>query len=165
LLKEKETPKGYIRTNKELTSNKLILQPVYVIPLEIFTTGLLSRPQYIHKLAVVEASGGIVEFFPTKKINIEDEEPPVGVRLPVNIGKDEAVNKALMAAEMEGRGGWRSFLRSVWPSVVEEKVSICWRVWYLDGNQAVDTVTSKKIDASVWLSIVMSSEKGLAEQN
>ena len=163
--KEKETPKGYIKTDKDLTSNKLILQPVYVIPLEIFKTGLLSRPQYVHKLAVVEASGGTVELFPTKKIKIEDKEPPVGVRLPVNIEKGEAVRRALMAAEMEGRGGWRSFLRSVWPSVAEDKVCICWRIWYLDDNQAVDTVTSKKIAGSVWLSIVMSSEKGLVEGN
>ena len=156
--KEKESPKGYVTpSNTEIVSGKLILQPIYLVPLEIFQTSLLSRPQYIHKLAVVEASGGSVEFFPMGKLKIEEKDPPEGMKLSVNLEKKSALNRALMAAEMEGREGWRSFFRSIWPSADESKVSLRWRLWYLDGMYAVDSISSKRIDPGVLLSIIMSS--------
>ena len=56
--------------------DEVVLQPVYMIPVEVFRTGFFSRPSYKTVTVVVDASGGI--YYPGGRPRVMETEPGVG---------------------------------------------------------------------------------------
>lgn len=150
---------GHIRPKKELAfGNDCILQPVYVVSLEVFRRGLLTRPEYKHYQAVVDAGTGKVEFFPSGSIHVISGLPFDGKTLPVLIGTTEAEALAEMAARQPGKGGWKSFLSSIHVFAATQKTISTWRIWIASGDKLIDSVTEKEINVGVFLAQFLSGE-------
>ena len=127
--------------------DELFLQPVYLVPVEVFTTGILSRPEYKTVIAVVDAVGGRVSIISQKKAPAVMEGEPAGKKLPVNITLAVALLGAESAAVSEGREGWRALARSSHVMAKEPQARMCWKVWARDGEGLQDTVTGRSLAA------------------
>ncbi|GAB6280330.1 MAG: hypothetical protein STSR0007_03930 [Thermovirga sp.] len=135
--------------------DELFLQPVYLIPVEVFTTGFLSRPEYKTVMATVDAVGGRVSIGPLKKTPAILTGEPDGRRLPVNITLVSAVLDAESAAALEGRDGWRALARSSHVMANESQARGCWKVWARDGESLVDTVTGRSFPVGELLGLFL----------
>ncbi len=143
---------GYIKPKSEISLlEKCILQPVFVVPVEVFTRGLLRRPEYRHYQAVVDASTGKVEFFAEGAISVVEEEPPAGKMLPPVIGASQAAAVAESDARHSGREGWRAVLGSVYVTARSDRVIPTWRIWIRSDSSMTDSLTGRKIDGGVFL--------------
>lgn len=135
--------------------DEIFLQPVYLVPVEVFTTGLLARPEYKTVIAVVDAVGGRVSIVPLKKLPEILEGEPKGRKLPVNITLAGAVLGAESAAVSEGREGWRALARSSHVMARKSGVRQCWKVWVRDGANLVDTVSGKSFPVGELLGLFL----------
>lgn len=122
----------------------LLLQPVYLVPVEVFTTGLLARPEYRTITVMVDGVGGRVSVFAGKNIQLSEGEPS-GKKLPVNVTLSEALQAAESAAFSEGRGGWRALARSAHVMAIDSQIRMCWKVWVRNGENLVDSVSGKSL--------------------
>jgi len=136
-------------------NSELFLQPVYLVPVEVFTTGLLSRPEYKTVTAVVDAVGGRVSIILQKKTPAILEGEPAGRRLPANITLGDALLGAESAAVTEGREGWRALARSSHVMAKEVQARMCWKVWVRDGELLQDTVTGRSLSAGLLLGLFL----------
>jgi hypothetical protein len=134
---------------------ELILQPVYLVPVEVFRTGLLSRPTYGTVTVVVDAVGGRPQTLHGKETPKVTGSEPEGVRLPVNISRKRAAAIAESAALSEGREGWRSLAVSSHVMAREEKVLACWIVWIRSGSSLTDSTSGKSVNAGEILGLVL----------
>ncbi len=151
---------GYLKPGRCLPENaRFLLQPVFVVPVEVFTTGMLARPQYRRMKAVVEAGSGMVELFPEKKIVIEHREPPQGEKLPASVKAASAARVAEEAAIGEGREGWKALLRSAHVMARGEETEASWRVWIVRGDSLEDSLTGRTIRAGALLSMMLSEDR------
>ncbi len=132
-------------------TGEFILQPVFVVPVEIFTRGLLRRPEYRYYQAVVDASTGKTEYFPEGTVSVIEEEPPAGKTLPPVIGVTQAAAVAESDARHSGREGWRAVLGSAYVTARSDRVIATWRVWIVSDNSMTDCLTGRKIDGAVFL--------------
>lgn len=135
--------------------DELFLQPVYLVPVEVFTTGFLSRPEYKTVMAVVDAVGGSVSIVPLKKPPAVLDGEPGGRRLPANITLATAVLGAESAAMSEGREGWRALARSSHVMAKEAQARICWKVWVRNGENLLDTVTGRSFPVGELLGLFL----------
>ncbi|MGC9372211.1 MAG: hypothetical protein ACP5CD_00880 [Thermovirgaceae bacterium] len=143
---------GYIKPKREITqTGEFILQPVFVVPVEVFTRGLLRRPEYRYYQAVVDASTGKAEYFPEGAVSVIEREPPAGKTLPPVIGASKAAAVAESEARHSGREGWRAVLGSAYVTARSDRVIATWRVWLLSDNSMTDSLTGRKIDGAVFL--------------
>jgi len=150
---------GYLKPGRDLPENaRFLLQPVFVVPVEVFTTGMLARPQYRRMKAVVEAVSGMVELFPEKKLVIEHREPPEGEILPASVKAAAAARVAEEAAMGEGREGWKALLRSAHVMARGDETESTWRVWIVRGDSLEDSLTGRTIRAGVLLSMMLSED-------
>jgi len=148
---------GYLKPGRDLPENaRFLLQPVFVVPVEVFTTGMLARPQYRRMKAVVEAVSGMVELFPEKKLVIEHREPPEGEILPASVKAAAAARVAEEAAMGEGREGWKALMRSAHAMARPEETVASWRIWIVKGDSLEDSLTGKTIKAGILLSMMLS---------
>jgi hypothetical protein len=134
---------------------ELILQPVYLVPVEVFRTGLLSRPTYGTVTVVVDAVGGRTQILHGEEVLRVTGSEPEGVRLPVNISRERAVGTAKSAVISEGREGWRSLAGSSHAIAREEKVHACWIVWIRSGGSLTDSTSGKSVNAGEILGLVL----------
>ncbi|MFP4482501.1 MAG: hypothetical protein ACLFN0_06900 [Thermovirgaceae bacterium] len=143
---------GYIKPKNEIRQDeKLILQPVFVVSVEVFTRGLLRRPEYRYYQAVVDASTGNSEFFPDGSVSVLEEEPPAGKAIPPVIDASQAVAVAELDARHSGRQGWKAVFGSAYVKARKESVVATWRVWVLLEDSMTDSLTGRKIDGAVFL--------------
>jgi hypothetical protein len=144
--------KGYIKPKKEMEhEGEFILQPVYVVPVEVFSRGFLRRPEYKYYQAVVDASTGNAEFLPAGTVRVTEEEPPAGKVLPIAINASQAAALAETDAGRTGREGWRSVLGSAHAIARSEGLVATWRVWILSGDIMIDTLTERTIEGALFL--------------
>lgn len=134
---------------------EIVLQPVYLIPVEAFRTGLFSRPAYRTLTVVVDASGGRAHIIQEKDALRVMEGEPEGVRLPVNISLPRAVMIAEETAVTEGREGWRSLTGSCHVLAREEKALACWKAWIRSGDSLVDSTSGKKVSVGEMLGLML----------
>lgn len=139
--------------------DELFLQPVYIVPLEIFTTGLLARPEYKTVMAIVEAVGGRVSIVAAKNVPKIAGGEPKGRKLPVNVALDRAVSSAESAGVSEGREGWRALAGSSHVMARESEARACWKVWIRSGGSLVDTVTGKSFPVGELLGLLLPQEE------
>lgn len=144
---------GYIRPKNEMSPEcDFLLQPVFVVPVEIFSRGLLLRPQYRYFQAVVDASTGKTEFFAEGTVSVAEGDPPAGKALPAAIkSTSHAAALAESEAERAGREGWRALLGSAHALARNDDVIATWRVWMLSGNSMTDSLTARKIEGGLFL--------------
>jgi hypothetical protein len=144
--------KGYIKPKKALEhEGEFILQPVYVVPVEVFSQGFLRRPEYKYYQAVVDASTGKAEFLPAGTVKVTEEEPPVGKVLPIAISASQAAALAEADAGHAGREGWRAVIGSAHAIARSEGLVATWRVWILSGDIMIDSLTERTIEGAFFL--------------
>ena len=135
--------------------DEVVLQPVYMIPVEVFRTGFFSRPSYKTVTVVVDASAGRAHITRGKDaLRVREMEPP-GMRLPANLSRRTAVMIAEGAAVAEGREGWRSFTRSCHVMAREEKTVACWKAWIRSTDSLTDSISGKKVDLGEMLGLLL----------
>jgi len=134
---------------------EVLLQPVYLIPVEAFRTGLFARPAYRTLTVVVEASGGRAHIIHGRDALRVMEGEPEGVRLPVNVPRRRAVAIAEETAVTEGREGWRSLIGSCHVMAREEKALACWKAWIRSGDSLTDSTSGKKISVGRMLGLML----------
>jgi hypothetical protein len=143
---------GYLKPKRGINHNgEFILQPVFVVPVEIFTRSLLLRPEYKYYQAVVDASTGETEYFPEGAVSVIEEEPPAGKILPPVISASQAAVAAEAQTRHSGREGWKAVLGSAYVTARSERVTAAWRLWIISGNSMIDSLTGKKIDGAGFL--------------
>ncbi len=123
---------------------ELVLQPVYMIPVEVFRTGFFSRPTYRTVTVVVDASGGRVH------ITREASLPRV-----MDLSRRRAVMIAEGAAVTEGREGWRSLAGSCHVLAREEKALACWKAWIRSASFLIDSTSGKKVTLGEMLGLLL----------
>ncbi len=153
--------KGFLEPSIEWgEEDDLVLQPVFLVPVEVFRTGFLTRPEYKTVVAIVEAVGGKVQFIQEKKApRILDPEPE-GSRLPANIPADRALRNAESAAVTEGREGWRALSGSSHVMAREEKMKACWKVWVRHGETLTDSINGNSMNAGELLGLLLPQAPG-----
>jgi hypothetical protein len=147
----------FVPVVKWVEGDFLFLQPLYLIPVEVFTTGLLKRPEYKTVIAVVEAVGGRVESF-RKDMPAISEGHPEGRKLPVTLAPERAVRIAESALVSEGREGWRALAGSSHVMAREKEMRSCWKIWIRSGENLVDSVTGKEFPAGEFLGLMLPRE-------
>ena len=148
--------KGYLEPSFNWNEeDELILQPVFMVPVEVFRTGFLIRPEYRTVMAIVEAVGGKVQFIPEKKAPGVLEPEPGGRRLPANSSADRALRNAESAAVTEGREGWRALSGSSHAMTREEKLRACWKIWVRHGETLTDSVNGNSMKAGELLGLIL----------
>ncbi len=138
--------------------DEIFLQPVYLVPIEVFTTGLLARPEYKTVIAVVEAVGGRVSIADSSKTPKVIEGEPKGRKLPANITFELAVASAENEAASQGRGGWRALLGSSHVLARESEARACWKIWIRSGDDLIDSVTGKHFPVAEFLGLLLPQE-------
>jgi len=138
--------------------DELFLQPVYLVPVEVFTTGLLSRPEYKTVIAVVEAVGGRVSIADSRKTPKVIEGEAKGRKFPANITFELAVASAENEAASQGRGGWRALLGSSHVLARESEARACWKIWIRSGDDLIDSVTGKHFPVAEFLGLLLPQE-------
>ena len=134
---------------------EVVLQPVYMIPVEVFRTGFFSRPTYRTVTVVVDASGGRVHITRGASLPRVMETEPEGLRLPVNLSRRRAMMIAEGAAVTEGREGWRSLAGSCHVLARKEKALACWKAWIRSASFLIDSTSGKKVTLGEMLGLLL----------
>ncbi|HON34005.1 MAG: hypothetical protein WBJ42_02630 [Thermovirgaceae bacterium] len=135
--------------------DEVVLQPVYMIPVEVFRTGFFSRPSYKTVTVVVDASGGRAQIIQDRDAPRVTKMEPQGIRLPANLSRRRAVMIAEAAAVTEGREGWRSLARSCHALAREEKALACWKAWIRSAGFLTDSTSGKRITLGEMLGLLL----------
>ncbi|MCF7936939.1 MAG: hypothetical protein K9L28_11415 [Synergistales bacterium] len=122
---------------------RFILFPYFVVPVELFTRGLLSPPRYDYLWVLVNAVTGQAEERETRAIRLV-REGPGGTRIQPRIGPDQAAPAAENAAASGGRRGW-GLMRGADAYGVRRRIAPCRRVWALQGGVITDTYTGRAL--------------------
>ncbi len=147
----------FLPSVKWIEGDILFLQPLYLVPVEVFTTGMLKRPEYKTVVAVIEAVGGRVESL-RKNMPAISEGNPEGRKLPVNLAPEKAVRIAECALVSEGREGWRALAGSSHVMARDRDMRSCWKIWIRSGESLVDSVTGKEFPAGEFLGMMLPRE-------
>jgi hypothetical protein len=128
----------------ELGEGPFILVPTYLVPVEVFSRGMMTRTSYSFFTAVVDAVSGAVSLHPPKTLLVAESEPPEGKKLDAKISVEVALDLAESAAHSIGKGKWTGAFRYNSVLVDREKVLSTWRVWRVEGEVLVDSVTGRR---------------------
>ncbi|MFA0889072.1 MAG: hypothetical protein ACC613_08260 [Synergistales bacterium] len=136
--------KGTLSPLIELGEGPFILVPTYLVPVEVFSRGMLTRTCYSFFTAIVDAVSGTVSLHPPKSVLVLDSEPPEGKRLEAKVSVEMALDLAEEAARAMGKGKWTGALRFNSVMVEHEKIRPTWRVWRVEGEILVDSLTGRR---------------------
>jgi hypothetical protein len=127
----------------EIGEGPFILIPTFLVPLEVFSRGMMTRTSYSFFTAMVDAVSGSVSLHPPKSLNVSEMEPPEGKRLEPKVPCQLALDLAEEAGRSMGKGKWTAAFRYNSVMVDREKVRPTWRVWRVQGETVIDTVTGR----------------------
>lgn len=128
----------------EMKEGPFILVPTYIVPIEVFSRGMMTRTSYSFFTALVDGVSGSVSLHPPKSIVVDESEPPEGKRLEPKLSGEMAIYLAENAGRSMGKGKWTAAFRYNSVMVDREKMKPAWRVWKVEGEIMVDTLTGRR---------------------
>ncbi len=135
--------RGTLSPAFEMGEGPFVLIPTYLVPVEVFSRGMMTRTSYSFYTALVDAVSGSVSLHPPKAILVDESEPPEGKRLEPKVSGEMALNLAEDAGRSMGKGKWTAAFRYNSVMVDREKMKPTWRVWKVEGETMIDTVTGR----------------------
>lgn len=136
--------RGMLAPIFELKEGPFLLVPVFVVPVEIFSRGMMTRTSYSFHVALVDAVNGQVTLLPQKSVVVLDMELPEGKSLEPRVTRERAIDLAEEAARLVGKGKWTGALRYNSVMVDRERVRSTWCVWKVEGESLVDSSTGRR---------------------
>lgn len=127
-------------------SDRLILSPVYVFPVEALERGLFSRPQFYFQTALVNGYDGRVSLVDEREIRVDRDFAPEGQteRLALKVSPGFAVEAARFQAVPEDCQSWRRVVKNRKVFVRAEDMKLVWRVYIVRDGEVTDTFTGEK---------------------
>lgn len=148
--------KGILKRTLKLGEGPFILFPTYLVPLEVFSRGLTTRPTYSFLVALVDAVSGSVSLYPATEISILDTDLPAARKLQAKVSIGVATALAEEAGRSAGKNGkWVSAFRVNSVKVDGSKVKAAWRAWRLDGESLTDTLTGRVEEFGAFLATLL----------
>jgi hypothetical protein len=136
--------RGTLSPACEMKEGPFILVPTYIVPVEVFSRGMMTRTSYSFFTALVDGVSGLVSLHPPKSILIDESDPPEGKRLEPKISGEMALNLAEDAGRSMGKEKWTAAFRYNSVMVDREKMKPTWRVWKVEGETMVDILTGRR---------------------
>jgi hypothetical protein len=152
--------RGMLKPAFELGEGPFLLVPVFLVPVEIFSRGMMTRTSYSFHVALVDAVNGQVTLLPQKSVSILETEPPQGKRLNPKVRRQEAVELAEEAGRSMGKGKWTGAFRYNSVMVDQDHVSSTWRVWKVEGDSLVDSLTGRRENLGFLVAALIGGETG-----
>jgi len=152
---------GTVTRSPELGEGPFILFPTYLVPLEVFSRGLTTRPTYSFLVALVDGVSGTVSLYPATEISILDSTPPALKKLQPKVSIGLASELAEEAGRVVGKGGkWVSVFTVNSVKVETSKVKAAWRAWRLDEGSLTDTLTGRVEEFGALLATLLGEVPG-----
>jgi len=136
--------RGMLAPLFELREGPFLLVPVFLVPVEIFSRGMMTRTSYSFHAALVDAVNGQVALLPLKSVAVIEAELPEGKRLEARVSRQRAIDLAEEAARLMGKGKWTGALRYNSVMVDQDRVRSTWRVWKIEGESLIDSSTGRR---------------------
>jgi hypothetical protein len=136
--------RGMLAPVLELNEGPFLLVPVFLVPVEIFSRGMMTRTSYSFHAALVDAVNGQVTLLPLKSVAVIETELPEGKRLEARVSRQRAIDLAEEAARLMGKGKWTGALRYNSVMVDLDRVRSTWRVWKIEGESLIDSSTGRR---------------------
>jgi hypothetical protein len=138
------------------SSARVFALPFYMVPVEIFTRGMLIRPSYVRGVVLVDGLSAVATLLDgapsleERRIRAEWLLPRLSVR--------EAESVAQRIEVGSGRsGGVFRFSRVSSVHVREEDIRLVWRVWFQDeAHGMVDAFSGDRVEKSDLMSLFLS---------
>ena len=136
--------RGILSPAFQLGEGPFILFPTYIVPLEVFSRGMMTRTNYTFFTALVDAVNGSVSLYPPKSLVVVESGPPDGKTLEAKVSGLMAIELAESAGRCLGKEKWTAAFRYNSVKVDREKLRATWRVWKVEGETVVDTLTGRR---------------------
>lgn len=146
---------GILSPACEMGEGPFILIPAYIVPVEVFSRGMMTRTSYTFFTALVDAVNGSVSLHPPKSLVVIESEPPEGKRLEARVSGEMAIELAEDAGRSLGKEKWTATFRYNSVKVNREKLKATWKVWKIDGETVVDTLTGRRENLGILVAAIL----------
>ncbi len=136
--------------------DRTVVSPVWFVPAEIFSRGMLKKPSYQYRTVVIDAMTGAFLLDMDRDPTWEEtrETPPRKILQPV-IERFRAAFLAERSLQNRGHRGWRSFGNYLSVQVDPEKALLRWRHVVLRDRVALDGLTAEPLKGSELLTALL----------
>jgi hypothetical protein len=147
--------RGTLSPILEIGNGPFILVPTYLVPLEVFSRGMMTRTSYSFYTALVDAVSGTVSLHSPKSVMATETEPPEGKRLEAKVSEEMAIALAEEAGRCLGKGKWTAAFRYNSVMVEHEKIRPTWRVWRVEGETMIDALTGRRENLGILVAAIL----------
>lgn len=147
--------RGTLSPTCEIGEGPFILVPTYLVPVEVFSRGMMTRTSYSFFTALVDAVSGSVSLHPPKSILVDETEPPEGKRLEPKVSGEIAITLAEYAGRSMGKGKWTAAFRYNSVMVDREKMKPTWRIWKVEGETMIDVLTGRRENVGTLVAAIL----------
>lgn len=136
--------------------DRAVISPVWLVPGEVYTRGMLKRPSYKYQTVVVDAmSGSVLMVLDGDPHLKETADLPQHRLLEPVIERARAAFFAERGLQNSGPQGWKAFGSFVSVHVDPDRATLRWRLVVLRGFQALDGLDGQPLKGSELLTALL----------
>lgn len=134
-----------------MPGDKLIMIPVYVVPVEILERNLMRGPKYLYEIVIVDGVSGKPTLIAGKTVELiplSEFDPEGAERHKLKISPLLAKEIAKYGAVPSDFQSWKKILRNRNVGINEGSMKLAWRVYAVRDKDILDTFTGEKITSA-----------------
>jgi len=142
-------PSGYLpMKERPAPGDKLILVPVYVVPVEILERSIMHGLRYLYQVVIVDGYNGRTTLEDKKSVDPDTDFVPETAEqecLELKISPSLAKELAEHGAVPSEFQSWKRVIRNRRVSINERKIQVAWRIYAVRGKEIIDSFTGETI--------------------
>lgn len=154
-------PNGYLPMKvRPEPDDRLILSPVYILPVESMERGIFSRPRYVFETVLVDGSSGTAVLCGDKDLAVDYEFTPGSGQkeyLKLKISPEFAQEAAKYGALPEDCRSWHSIVKQRHVFVRAEDIKLVWRIFIVRDREVVDSFSGQRSDNAEMVGMLFSN--------